>query len=295
MKKTFNLFTSILLILTFNISVAFANKKSSGPAGVFKVTMTKMELCTGYQGGTFSDLTTTAFCNDPVVIGSGEKTVDIASVNAGAAAASYGESALLPLGETYTHVRVTMLKKFTIQTESPINTGGTTKTSSCVTTTLTDSAYPTDTATDKYTHRPAVAEGGTLGERDIYMINGFRDGETRVNYVQCFNGDCTSKNNDTSENGWWKTYSKDASQLTSAIAQSTPALNDGTAEMIMVYALGTPYTVTLTPPTIDIAFGTRTAITAQEVCGSGGGACTGQVDGMCNFKLNEPEVIITIQ
>ena len=293
MKKTFNLFTSILLILTFNISVAFANKKSSGPAGVFKVTMTKMELCTGYQGGTFSDLTTTAFCNDPVVIGSGEKTIDIASVNAGSAVASYGESALLPLGETYTHVRVTMLKKFTIQTESPINTGGTSKTDSCVTTTLTDSAYPTNIATDKYTHLPVVAEGGTPGERDIYMVNGYRTGETQENYTQCFNGGCDGGQLNPN---WSSEKAANASDLTSAIAQSTPSAGDGTDEMIMIYALGTPYTVTLTPPIIDMAFGTRTAIVAQEVCNSGGSTCSeDEADGMCNFYIEEPQVTLTIQ
>ena len=293
MKKIFNLFTSILLILTFNISVAFANNKSSGPAGVFKVTMTKMELCTGYQGGTFSDLTTTAFCNDAVVIGSGEKTVDIASVGAGSAVASYGDSALLPLGETYTHVRVTMLKKFTIQTESPINTGGTSKTDSCVTTTLTDSAYPTNIATDKYTHRPAVAEGGTPGERDIYMINGHRKLETQENYTQCFNAGCDGGQ----LNANWNTdYPANASHLTSAIAQSTPSAGDGTDEMIMVYALSKPYTVALIPPKIDMAFGTRTAIVAQEVCNSGGSTCSeGDADGMCNFYIEEPQVTLTIQ
>jgi len=252
-----------------------------------------MELCTGYQGGTFSDLTTTAFCNDPVVIGSGEKTIDIASVNAGSAVASYGESALLPLGETYTHVRVTMLKKFTIQTESPINTGGTSKTDSCVTTTLTDSAYPTNIATDKYTHLPVVAEGGTPGERDIYMVNGYRIGETQENYTQCFNGGCDGGQLNPN---WTSEKAANASHLTSAIAQSTPSAGDGTDEMIMIYALGTPYTVTLTPPIIDMAFGTRTAIVAQEVCNSGGTTCSeSDADGMCNFYLEEPQVTLTIQ
>ena len=41
--------------------------------------------------------------------------VDIASVDAGASAASYGEPALLPLGVTYTHMRVTIDRKFTIK------------------------------------------------------------------------------------------------------------------------------------------------------------------------------------
>ena len=64
--------------------------QATGNAEVLKVTMRKIELCAGYQGGDFDDILTDAFCNNPVVIGSGDKVVDIAGVNAGAAAASVG-------------------------------------------------------------------------------------------------------------------------------------------------------------------------------------------------------------
>ena len=79
----------------------------TGAADVYKVTMRKVELCTGSTG--------VSSCDNAVVIGTGDKEVDIASVDAGASAASYGEPALLPLGVTYTHMRVTIDRKFTIK------------------------------------------------------------------------------------------------------------------------------------------------------------------------------------
>ena len=49
-------------------------------------------------------------------------------------------------------------------------------------------------------------------------------------------------------------------------------------------------------PKIDMAFGTRTAIVAQEVCNSGGSTCSeDDADGMCNFYIEEPQVTLTIQ
>ena len=134
-----------IIFLTF-IKSSFA-ARGTGNAEVFKVTMKKMELCTGYQGGDFHNITNDSFCNNPLVIGTGDKTVDIASVTAGAAAASYGNAALLPLGETYTHLRVTIDKKFTIKTSAAIDTGGSSDTDNCMTKSAT-SSYPTNEATN---------------------------------------------------------------------------------------------------------------------------------------------------
>ena len=94
MKKI--IYFIFLYIISFQ-SYSYA-ASGTGNAEVLKVTMKKIELCTGYQGGDFANILTDAFCNNPVVIGSGDQVVDIAGVNAGAAAASYGNPALLPLG-----------------------------------------------------------------------------------------------------------------------------------------------------------------------------------------------------
>ena len=42
-------------------------------------------------------------------------------------------------------------------------------TDDCKTIATTDAMYVTDEATDKYTHVPVVAEGGTNAEMNLYM------------------------------------------------------------------------------------------------------------------------------
>ena len=295
MKKI--IYFIFLYIISFQ-SYSYA-ASGTGNAEVLKVTMKKIELCTGYQGGDFADILTDAFCNNPVVIGSGDQVVDIAGVNAGATAASYGDPALLPLGQTYTHMRVTIDKKFTIKSGT-IDTGGTNKTDQCMTKTIDDSFYETSETTDKYTHRTAFAEGGNSGtaeEMNVYFTNGAPDStyESGGTFTQCFNEDgCTQQNN-----GWATTWLDTEAGLVnngdSQIAQSIHQASVATDDFILVYELTNPYTVTMTPPTIDIAFGTQSAIGAQEVCNSAGDDCTGQTDGMCTFYIAAVNVQITIR
>ena len=283
----------IILSISFFISyyeIAFA-ATAKGNADVYKVTMRKIELCTGYTVVDFDNVNTNDACHNAVVIGSGDKVVDIASVTAGAAAASYGDPALLPLGETYTHMRVTIDRKFTIKSESALDTGGSNDTDNCVTTATTDAQFGSGSseAARKYSHRVAVAEGGTNAEMNMYMINGRQSDESTANYTQCFNADCSQKNT-----SWNWNYAKDASELTSAIAMRTMRSSLTTDDIQLVYALSTPYTVSLIPPTIDISFGTRSALGVQEVCDAGSN-CTGETDGMCSFYPEEPIVTITIK
>ena len=283
-----------LLIITLSFSIlanetAFA-ATATGNADVYKVTMRKVELCTGYTVVDFDDVNTAAACHDAVVIGTGDLEVDIASVDAGAAAASYGEPALLPLGETYTHMRVTVDRKFIIKSESALDTGGTSNTDNCVTVATTDAQYGSGSseAARKYTHKVAVAEGGTNAEMNLYMTNGRQgDESTTNNYTQCEAANC-AKND-----GWTWNYAINASQLSSAIAMRTMRSSLTTDDIQLVYELTTPYTVSLIPPTIDISFGTRSALGVQEVCDAGSN-CTGETDGVCSFYPEEPIVTITI-
>ena len=257
--------------------------------------MRKVELCTGYTVVDFDDILTDAACHDAVVVGSGDLEVDIASVAAGMAAAAYGEAALLPLGATYSHVRVTVDRNFKIRTETAIDIGGSgvgqDVTDNCVTTTTTDAMYVTDEATDKYTHVPAVAEGGTRAEMSVYVRNGREAGESTNNYTQCLNADCSTNNS-----SWNWDYASTAAQLGDAVAMSIARSSVTTDDVVLVYALSAPYTVALISPTIDISFGTRNAIAAQEVCADGGSNCTASnTDGFCMFSPQEPQVTITIQ
>ena len=287
MKEFFKL-TTFLFIFVLSNKLAIA-ATATGNADVYKVIMRKVELCTGYTVVDFDDVGTAAACQNAVTIGSGDKEVDIASVTAGSAAANYGDPALLPLGETYTHMRVTVDRKFIIRSESALDTGGTDDTDNCVTVATTDAQYENDEATDKYTHKVAIAEGGTKAAMNLYMTDGRQgDESTNNNYTQCETANC-AKND-----GWTWDYAASASNLSSAIAMTTMRSSVTTDDVQLVYVLAKPYTVTLNPPTIDISFGTRNAIGVQEVCDNGSN-CAGQSDAHCSFYPEEPIVTITIK
>ena len=291
MKRLFsNLIILTILILNCNIAYTAhgGNHAAKGNADVYKVTMRKVELCEGYTVVDFDDVGTDAACKNAVTIGSGDLVVDIASVSAGSAAASYGNPALLPLGATYTHMRVTVDRKFTIRSESAIDTGGEDDTDSCITVATTDAQYENDEATDKYTHKVAIAEGGTKAAMNLYITDGKQAGEAGNTYTQCETANCAKKDN------WSWNYANVASDLTSAIAMTTMRSSVTTDDIQFVYALSKPYTVTLNPPTIDISFGTRNALGVQEVCDNGSN-CSGQSDTHCSFYPEEPIVTITIK
>ena len=120
------------------------------------------------------------------------------------------------------------------------------------------------------------------------MTNGKQDGEAGDTYTQCETANC-AKNDD-----WSWEYANAASGLTSAIAMSTPRSSVTTDDVQLIYALAKPYTVTASPPTIDISFGTRSALGVQEVCDAGS-ACNGQSDTHCSFYPEEPIVTVTIK
>ena len=142
---------------------------------------------------------------------------------------------------------------------------------------------------DKYTHKVAIAEGGTKAAMNLYMTDGRQgDESTSNNYTQCETANC-AKND-----GWTWDYAASASNLSSAIAMTTMRSSVTTDDVQLVYALAKPYTVTLIPPTIDISFGTRNALGVQEVCDNGSN-CAGQSDAHCSFYPEEPIVTITIK
>ena len=251
----------IIIIAKFLLLVFVTNSYSASATGaptVYKVIMKKVELCTASTGVTS--------CEGAIVIGETEKTVDIASVDAGLAAATFGDPALLPLGETYTHMRVTIDRKMTIKAD--ITVPGVT--APCRTTTaLSDSAYPGGlSGTEKYDRTPVVADDGTAAEADVYMKNDQME--------TCENAACSSTSDPN-------TVEYDQG-IGSSTHQSTHAEGDTSDDHILVYTLATPYTVALISPTVDISFGTQNAIKASEVGTD-----------LCTFEPQEPKVTITIK
>ena len=235
MKKIFTFIVLVKLLLVLFVANSYA-ATVKGAAEVYKVTMTKVELCTSSTGITD--------CGEAVVIGKGQKTVDIATASAGAAAASYGEPSLLPLGTTYTHVRVTVLRKFTIKTKSAINTAATPD--ACVSQAATDTLYGTSEADRQFTHAITVADDGTAAEMNVYLTND--------SYTICTNATCSSTSSGTND------------YTSPTYAQNMESHSSDTgAEHVMTYKLTNPYTVSMQPPTVDISFGTQEAIAAADV------------------------------
>ena len=231
----FNVLVKLLLVLFITNSNAATVK---GAASVYKVTMKKLELCTASTGVTV--------CTGAVVIGEGAQVVDIAAADAGAVAGAYGKATLLPLGVTYTHMRVTILRKFTVKTKTAIDTGGTPD--ACVTQAATTALYGGTEASRKFTHAITVADDGTAAEMNLYLTND--------SYLICSatDGDCSSTTASTN----------DYTSPTYATYMESHDADTGT-EHVMIYALTSPYTVALIPPTIDISFGTAEAIGASNV------------------------------
>ena len=254
MNKLFKIVISNILILFFLSVSAYA---VTGAADVYKVTMRKVELCTGSTG--------VSSCDNAVVIGTGDKEVDIASVSAGAAAASYGEPALLPLGETYTHMRVTIDRKFTIKNSTAIAAGE--NATACRTIASTDGMYVTDEATDKYTHKPVVANNQTAAEMNVYLVND--------QYTRCNLANCSNKTDDQSIS-----YAQGTGSSKHQTQHADGSTDD---DHVMIYELTSPYTVALIAPKIDISFGTSAAVSAQEV------------NELCQIWAEEPVVTITIK
>ena len=254
MNKLFKIVISNILILFFLSVYAYA---VTGAADVYKVTMRKVELCTGSTG--------VSSCDNAVVIGTGDKEVDIASVDAGASAASYGEPALLPLGETYTHMRVTIDRKFTIKNSTAIAAGE--NATACRTIASTDGMYVTDEATDKYTHKPVVANNQTAAEMNVYLVND--------QYTRCNLANCSNKTDDQSIS-----YAQGTGSSKHQTQHADGSTDD---DHVMIYELTSPYTVALIAPQIDISFGTSAAVSAQEV------------NELCQIWAEEPVVTITIE
>ena len=246
---------SFLIFIGLTVS---ALASTSGPAEVYKVTMKKVELCTSS--------TSVTDCTNSVTIGTGDKVVDVAAVGQGAVAAAYGDPALLPLGETYTHMRVTVDRKFVIKSKSVLDPDGDAE--GCVTKATSTTLYGGAEATRKYTHNISHADEQELTdaeEMNIYLVND--------SYTLCENANCSANSAATN----------DYSSPSQSLFQSTHDA-DTSDDHMLVYKLTSPYTVALIAPTIDISFGTSTAL----------GAFTA-ANGQCAFNAGEPAVTITIK
>ena len=251
----FRIIFGIFLFLSINSDL----KAEVGAATVYKVTMKKVELCESSTG--------VDNCVGAIVLANREQEIDIASVDAGAEAALYGDVTLLPLGTTYSHMRVTISRKFTIRADITVSGIAT----DCQTYAET-SGYPGGHAAagnEIHTHRPAMNPNQTLADMTVYLIND----QASI----CTAADCSSTSDDQTI-----TYAQGTG---SSLYQTQHADGSTDTDHVLIYKLESPYTVALIAPTIDISFGTSKAVQATEI----------GTTNLCNFEPMEPVVTISIK
>ena len=207
MKKIFLILA--LTILFFNKGYAASGE---GAATEYIVTMKKVELCED------------SACASSTTVGDSSKPVDIASVSAGADIGAYAATTGLPLGTTFSHLRVTVSRTFTVT--GSVTAGST----DCVTDGGTDSTatHLLDAGTGT-----AVSTVMYLADADGYAVS---DGDNDADQI---------------------TMSYSSPTYASKMTISGES-------MIMIYELTSPYTVGLRAPTIKVIFNTDTALGADD-------------------------------
>ena len=97
--------SSLMLLVSFTVAFAGAG---TGKATKYEVTMLKLELCTDAPLVTEFDTT----CTGAVVVGTGNKVFDIASVNVGASVGQFISATGLPVGTTFKYAKPTFSRQF---------------------------------------------------------------------------------------------------------------------------------------------------------------------------------------
>ena len=254
MIKLFKIFLVSFIFLGINSNL----NAETGAATVYKIIMKKIELCESSTG--------VDSCAGAIVLADRELEIDIAAATAGAAAAAYGDVTLLPLGTTYTHMRTTISRKFTVSAD--ITVAGI----STPCRTYTAAKYPGNHAAagnEIHTHRPAMTPNTTQAEMVSYLVN---DEFTICTAANC--GSIIDNQNNVYAQG-----------TGSSTFQTQHADGSTGTDHVMIYTLATPYTVALIAPVLDISFATQAAINASEI----------GTTNLCNIEPVEPVVTISIQ
>ena len=207
MKKIFLILA--LTILFFNKVYAATGE---GVATEYIVQMEKLELCED------------SACATSSTVGDSKMKVNIASVSAGADIGSYAATTGLPLGTTFSHLRVTVSRTFTVT--GTVTAGST----DCV----------TDGGTDNTATNLLDAGTGTAVSTTMYLVN-----------AATYN----ASNGATGGSDLTMSYSSPTYATSMTVSGDTA---------VMIYKLTSPFTVGLKAPTIKVIFNTNTAIGADD-------------------------------
>lgn len=220
MKKIF----LFLFIIFFTTKVYSANP-ATGNATEYIVEVQKVELCED------------SACSTSTTVGDTSASFNIASSSAGAEVGKFAKTTGLPLGTTFTHLRATVSRTFTISGSVTTDNGD------CMTDGGTD-ASATQLLVGKLTGS-AVSTSMFLPNTGSYgATDGTRD------------GDVGSSNIDMD-------YSSPQYAISMTVSGSTA---------VMIYKLANPYTVKFKSPLIKVKFKTKDAVgafrldAATDVC-----------------------------
>ncbi len=236
------------LIIFFFYLIKNAGLADTGPASKYQITITKVELCTGYPDNNDNDVT----CTGTVTVGEGSLTVDIASVNAGAEIGTFSDTSSLPIGTTFTHIKITLNKEYTIKGYALDDTD-------CWCRTESESTY--HSSYGKYgSHRAGICEAdeatakSNAEEQTMYITY-------RGTVVQCQTPSCTSDSITTTVNHSIEQDGVDMNLYGLAFDAGT---SSSTTSVSVIYKLSSPYTVGVVAPKIILGFGVTTAINSYE-------------------------------
>ena len=208
----------LLLILFLFPTHVYA---ASGSADTYTVTMLKVELC--------KEVT----CSSTTTVAEGSQSVNIASLSAGAEAGAFGSTSGLPIGTTFTHLRVTLDRTFTIS-------GSVTDSNASDATCTTDGSTEAN-ATTMHVGTKNDTSGKTATALEIVDAGSYGSG-----------GNITIA------------YSSPSSAV---------SMNGGSpsaTQMQLIYALTSSYTVGLVSPKVKVAFDVSSALGANV---DAGGTC----------------------
>ena len=268
MKKLLKIF--LLFYLLFSTHIIAAEK---GDAEVYKVTMTRVELCEG------------STCSTPTALCTTSKTVDIASVNAGADIGAWCPLTGLTMGKVYTHVRVHVERTFTLKGYVENRIGD-------------KECFTQDNDTASYT---TVAPGGLSNDADtvaarveqsmtVLNANGVDATSTQGDDITY---DFTNSTDDRPINstawcfGTSSTHASNTTLCTDANGDSSSTTWDDNASadtMQIIYPFSKSYTVGPISPKLTIAFSTKDALNADQSSAT-----------TCELRPGSPTVTFTIK
>jgi hypothetical protein len=237
----------VILIIGSLISSIVFSSETTGPASQYTVTMKKIELCTDINCTTAHTLVTKTM------------SMDIASVEVGADVDNYAKRMTLPpMGVTYTHIRMTTDRTFTIKGYASSNNGYCFSNGSAGSSTIP--------AVGVYTTSVSTAETSATAAALELLSDAV--------------GAITFNDSESNPTGTW-TYESAFNGVALALS--------GTDDFHYTKILSTPYTYYGQTPIMDMGFKTKNSVMNKRTNSDGDDS------GDCNLLPGEPIVTISIK